>query len=197
MVECKADVRKHESSDRSKPAEYAVDGVLHYSRHLASYYDVIALAVSGTTNDQLQVSTFRQLKGSPQPELLQSPHGTPTSLIPVRDYIDLLTFDPAVKARTEAELIAFSRDLHNYMRDYAKLSESEKPLVVSGILLALRDDAFFSRTWSRLKARHLATELYAAIERVAIDADIPEKEASDYARAIPVCEDTPGTYPPE
>ncbi|MDR7279897.1 HsdM family class I SAM-dependent methyltransferase [Catenuloplanes atrovinosus] len=175
VVECKADVRKHESSDRSKPAEYAVDGVLHYSRHLASYYDVIALAVSGTTNDQLQVSTFRQLKGSPQPELLQSPHGTPTSLIPVRDYIDLLTFDPAVKARTEAELIAFSRDLHNYMRDYAKLSESEKPLVVSGILLALRDDAF-SRTWSRLKARHLATELYAAIERVAIDADIPEKK---------------------
>ena len=34
VVECKADISKHESPERSAYAEYAVDGVLHYAAHL-------------------------------------------------------------------------------------------------------------------------------------------------------------------
>jgi 16S rRNA G966 N2-methylase RsmD len=40
--------------------------------------------------------------------------------------------------------MAFARDLHDFMRDHAKLTESEKPLVVSGTLIALRDKAFLA-----------------------------------------------------
>lgn len=47
VVECKADVRNHESANRDLPAQYAVDGVLHYARYLSPNYTVIAVAVSG------------------------------------------------------------------------------------------------------------------------------------------------------
>jgi type I restriction enzyme M protein len=175
VIECKADSRRHESPARNRPADFAVDGILHYCRHLAKDFDVIGIAVSGTDPEHLRVSTFRQLMGDQTAEALPSPHGAVDQLIPVATYRELLTYDPAVRARTEAELISFSRILHNYMRDYAKLSEAEKPLVVSGILLALRDDAF-KRSWSDYSPKHLAGELYRAIERVAKDADIKEEK---------------------
>lgn len=38
--------------------------------------------------------------------------------------------------------MAFAADLHEFMRDHAKLTESEKPLLVSGTLIALRNKAF-------------------------------------------------------
>lgn len=175
VVECKADVRAHRSKSGNQPDGYAVDGVLHYCRHLSRSFDVIGIAVSGTSPDGLVVSTFRQLRATPEPEELLSPHGAVTHLVPLAVYRELLTYDPAVRARTEAELISFSRVLHNYMRDYAKLAESEKPLVVSGILLALRDEAF-KTTWFAYSPRHLARELYSAIDRVARDSDIAEQK---------------------
>jgi type I restriction enzyme M protein len=172
-VECKQSINRHESLRHDKPADFAVDGVLHYSEHLAKNFDVIGIAVSGTDPIHVKVSTFRQLKGTAAAEPLPSHHGPVDRLLPSEDYIRLLTYDPAVRARTEAELISFSRTLHNYMRDYAKLSESDKPLVVSGILLALRDRAF-SKIWSNLKPKDLAREVCTAIERVAKEAEIPE-----------------------
>ncbi|OBJ84065.1 class I SAM-dependent DNA methyltransferase [Mycobacterium sp. 1245852.3] len=171
VVECKANKRFHQTKDNSKPSLYAVDGALHYARFLAAKYDVIAIAVSGTEANNLLVSTYRQLQGEATAQPLASPNGPVNTLINVQTYLDLLTFDPSTRQRTEAELLAFSRTLHNYMRDYAKLSEPEKPLVVSGILLALRDDAF-KRNWSSYKPKDLARELYSAIARVVDDADI-------------------------
>ena len=48
VVECKAETRYHESANRDSPKDYAVDGVLHYARHLTPNYTVISVAVSGT-----------------------------------------------------------------------------------------------------------------------------------------------------
>jgi type I restriction enzyme M protein len=175
VVECKARVSSHESKNRDRPEQFAVDGVLHYAQHLSSSFDVIAIAVSGTTTQNLRVSTFRQLRGEAKARALESAHGPVNQLVPVQTYLDLLTYDPDVRARTEAELIAFSRTLHNYMRDYAKLAEAEKPLVVSGILIALRDEPF-KRSWAQYPPRHLADQLYAAIERVAKDVKINERK---------------------
>lgn len=166
VFECKADPRRHESPDHDRPAEFAVDGALHYAAHLSRHFDVIAIGVSGTSKSSLKVGTHRRLRGASEAELLEGPSGPVATLLPPAEYRALLTFDPDVRARTHAELIAFSRALHNFMRDYAKLSEAEKPLVVSGILLALQDDAF-KVNWPRLKPKDLARELHAAIERQA------------------------------
>ena len=173
IVECKADPARHQSAALDHPADFAVDGALHYARFLSQHFDTIAIAVSGTDPTNLRVSTFRQLRGQLEASNLPSPAGNVDQLIAVSMYRQLLTYDPAVRARTEAELLAFSRTLHNYMRDYAKLSEPEKPLVVSGILLGLRDAAFHA-VWPQLAPGDLAQQLYSAIERVAKGADLGE-----------------------
>ena len=58
VFECKPDVKKHESPARDKPVEYAVDGVLHYAKHLAKHYTVVAVAVSGTAASSMKVSNL-------------------------------------------------------------------------------------------------------------------------------------------
>lgn len=62
VIECKPSTDKHESIDRNKPKDYAVDGVLHYSSFLASEFNVVSIAVSGETTDKIVVSNFLQKK---------------------------------------------------------------------------------------------------------------------------------------
>ena len=55
VIECKADVTKHESQNRDKYADYAVDGVLLYATYLSKDFDVLAIAVSGVTKQNLKI----------------------------------------------------------------------------------------------------------------------------------------------
>ena len=164
VIECKADPSRHVSDDRDDPQNYAVDGVLLYSRHLAVRFDVIAVAISGTSQTAIRVSTFRQLRSTGTPEPLLDEHGEVERLLRVEEYRRLLNFDPAVRRRTQDELMLFSQRLHDYMRDYAKLSENEKPLAVSGVLLALRDEVF-KANWRKYKRTTLGRELIVALRR--------------------------------
>lgn len=172
VVECKADPRQHESPLRNKPKDYAVDGILHYMKFLARQYDVIGVAVSGETPEETTISTFKQLKSEPTATTLNAPNGPVIELKSFDEYVRLLQFDPAVRQRDQNELMKFSRELHNYMRDHAKVSEQEKPLVVSGALLALRDD-LFRTSYVNMKGTQLPTQLYEAIERELVSANLP------------------------
>ncbi|MEJ7783729.1 MAG: N-6 DNA methylase [Solirubrobacteraceae bacterium] len=172
VVECKADPKQHESANLNCPKDYAVDGALHYARHLAKDFDVIAIGASGQSKADLTVTTYRHFKGQGEPDLLRDEHGTIERLIAFSEYARLRRFDPNVRRRTHAELLTFSRELHNYMRDYAKLAEAEKPLLVSGILIALQDRAF-SKSHDQFIARELSEALLQAMERVIKAADIP------------------------
>lgn len=62
VVECKADISKHESKTKDAYAEYAVDGVLLYAAYLAKDFDVLAIAVSGEKKQHLKVSHYLHLK---------------------------------------------------------------------------------------------------------------------------------------
>ena len=46
VIECKADISKHESKNKDKFSEYAVDGVLLYSSYLSKEFDILAIAIS-------------------------------------------------------------------------------------------------------------------------------------------------------
>jgi type I restriction enzyme M protein len=50
IIECKASLKCHESPNRSRPVEFAVDGAVHYARILSKSYNVVAVGVSGQTN---------------------------------------------------------------------------------------------------------------------------------------------------
>src|SRR3989344_8730248 len=64
VIECKADIKFHESPSQGQPANFAVDGVLLYASKLSREFNVIALAVSGQTKEELKISTFLFPKGS-------------------------------------------------------------------------------------------------------------------------------------
>lgn len=56
VVECKADVRKHESPDRDRYLDYAIDGALLYAAHLSRQFDTLVIALSGVTEVETQIS---------------------------------------------------------------------------------------------------------------------------------------------
>jgi type I restriction-modification system DNA methylase subunit len=67
---------------------------------------------------------------------------------------------------TESEIKAFIRELHNYLRDKMELSETLKPLIVSGILLSLKHTPFERSYKDYADKNDLASAMYQAIEQV-------------------------------
>jgi hypothetical protein len=111
VIECKSEVRFHESPDRDKPVEYAVDGVLHYARHLSPNYTTIAIAVCGNKKSS-RWSFMLVPKGEVEPRDLNSPTGAPINkMVPLSDLIAAASFDPAVQTRRTRDLIQFSMEM--------------------------------------------------------------------------------------
>lgn len=173
VFECKADVKFHESSNRDDAAAYAVDGVLHYAKAISKEYNVIAVAVSGQNKAGVKISTFIHPKGADKAKELVTKHkGVISSIIPWDDYIEHGTYDPAVQRLRHDELMAFSRELHDFMRDHAKLTESEKPLLVSGTLIALQNSAF-AKSFNEYKPEDLQKQWLIVIKDEIDKAQIP------------------------
>nr|WP_176705014.1 N-6 DNA methylase [Arthrobacter sp.]AXV46719.1 type I restriction-modification protein subunit M [Arthrobacter sp.] len=179
VIEAKAERRYHESVDRTRVADYAVDGVLHYASFLAKDFNVVAVAVSGETKDEFAVSSFVQAKGSLEAKNLTARSGSALdSLVKFDDYIDAAEFSPEVERLREFELMEFARELHDFLWKHAKLTEEQKPLLVSGTLIALMDRAFAesfgSYTPSKLQKR------WGEVVREQIDeADIPRAKKNN------------------
>jgi len=191
ICECKADPRDHASEavetllagqvmeetaacEVKRVQRYAADGVLHYAKFLAREYSVVAVAVSGQTESAMHVSTYLYPKGAASPSLLTAPGGAAVDrIIPWRDYVSHATFDPAVRRTRVEDLMALSRELHNFMRDHAKLTESEKPLVVSGTLIALCNKAF-AVSYDEHRPEDLQKEWMRVIREEIHRAEIPQ-----------------------
>lgn len=182
VVECKSDVRRHESDNHDRPVDFAVDGVLLYAGALARNYHVIAVAVSGMDEDSLQVSTFLHARGEAKARVLEARGGAALNkIVAFADYVDAAIFDPAVENARIKDLMAYSRDLHNFMRDYGKLTESEKPLAVSGTLIALRNPTF-AQTFDAYPANRLQRFWLKTIEDEIHDAELPQAKKENMAQ---------------
>jgi 16S rRNA G966 N2-methylase RsmD len=165
VVECKHDVKKHESVGKDKPVEFAVDGVLHYARNLAKNFTVIAVAVSGSTASSLKISNFLIPSGTVEPKILVNEAGMPVSeIVPFEDYYRLASFDPDVAKKRHSDLLAFSKELHELIWTKAKISEEDKPLLVSGTLIAMMNLAF-NKTFEALPAGDLQEAWLGAIKK--------------------------------
>ncbi|CAB3896152.1 class I SAM-dependent DNA methyltransferase [Achromobacter mucicolens] len=173
VFECKHDVKKHESKERSKAVDYAVDGVIHYATHLAKHYNVVAVAVTGTTPSAMKVSTFLVPAGSNEAKDLVNEAGLKIEkILPFDDYYRLASYDPEVAAKRHSDLLAFSRELHEFIWAKAKVSEEEKPLLVSGTLIALMNQGF-QKTFDALPAGDIQEAWLGAIKKELDKAEIP------------------------
>lgn len=178
VIECKADVKHHESPGRDRPKDFAVDGALHYARRLSKNYNVVAIGVSGQTRDGLKISSFVHPRGGVAPkELTTRASIRVNEIVPINDFLEHASYDEGVASARHHDLMAFSRDLHVFMRDHAKLSEAEKPLLVSGTLIALRNQAF-AGSFHLHKPERLQREWMRVIKEEFENADIPKGKTS-------------------
>jgi len=175
IIECKASIKDHRSDNLDRAKDYAVDGALHYASYLSKEFDVIAVGVSGQNVDELMVNSYFWARKDTTYKELTGVKG----ILSLREYREVILEDSGVRSKKEAELMEFARDLHNKMRDYAKISESEKPLLVSAVLMALEDRAFVLGYRGYDKASDLSRAVTNAIERVLSSADMPDAKVKN------------------
>ena len=150
VIEDKADTSKHVnfnenkiiSEDVASICDYAVNGALFYGKHLAkntSYSEVIALGISG--NDKIHKITPIYINDRGDYRTLDEVE----TLISFSEtnineyYTKEILKENTDKEKETAEILKDASILHEDLRNYGNLEEKNKPLVVSGILLALRE----------------------------------------------------------
>ena len=157
VVECKADITKHQSETLTKYADYAVDGAKLYASYLSKEMDVLYIGVSGQNEQELRVNNYLQLKNEKPEEVFN-----PNKLYPFTDYIEQYK-----KARFRVDyenLIKYTRTLNEEMQK-KKIPENNRAILFSGILIALEDDHFYNTFQAYTDALLLSELLIAGILR--------------------------------
>jgi type I restriction enzyme M protein len=171
VVECKAAVDKHESANKNKPKEYAVDGALHYAKVLSKDYNVIALAISGETARELKVSTFLWTKESPREQNLNE-----DKLLQISDYIKVFKNEHFSENLINIDILQKAVYLNEEFNSYA-ITENGRCTIVSAILLSLLDEPFKSSYATYTKTYSLAEGMIEALKRVLNSKPIRNKES--------------------
>lgn len=163
VVELKADPDFHNGKEFS-PVKYAVDGVLHYMKHLSKHYDVIGIAVSGENKEELKYSSFYMKKNSD--DLIRLKH---TELHKMNEYIKLYEeFNmPNNKQNnlTQLEIQKLASKLNDYLRS-KHLSEEDRLYLLISTLIALKDNAFKASYDKNDTQQKIMNKMFAAIDDV-------------------------------
>ena len=136
VIECKSDTSKHESKTRDNYSDYAVDGVLLYSSFLSKEFDVISIAVSGEIRKEMNISSFLQIHSKHK-----SHDFLGKKLLSLENYLDEYTKSDLKLNQDFNDLMTYSKKL-NLKLHKLKIKESLRSLLISGILLSLRNEAF-------------------------------------------------------
>lgn len=156
-VECKASIFKHESSTRDQYTDYAVDGALLYSSFLSKSFDVLSIAVSGETPQNLKVSHLLQLRGEQTAIPMFGDR-----LLPLDDYYNGYIKSPEKFRQDYRTLLDFSKSLNDKLHKW-KVAEDERALLISCILIALENDGFVKSYAGYSDPKQLANYLIATV----------------------------------
>lgn len=178
VIEDKAALSFHETRDadnllKENPVSiinYAVNGALFYGKHLASntgYKKVIAIGVSGNEKRHRISPIFidERLNYKELPEI--------ETFISFKEenideyYIREILKESTDQEKTTAEILKDAATLHEDLRNYGSIQDKDKPLIVSGILLALREIEYQNFDISKLtgdKVSRDGDKIYKAIQ---------------------------------
>lgn len=150
VIEDKATLDMHISRDTKSlisqevkaVKDYAVNGALFYGLHLAqhtSYHKIFAFGVSGNAKRHQISPIFINERGD-YTEL----EDVETFISFSETNIDEFYMKEVLKEATDvekttADILKAAEKLHNDLRNYGNLTTEQKPLIVSGIMLALRE----------------------------------------------------------
>lgn len=173
VIECKADIRKHESSDKDRYSEFAVDGVLLYAAYLAKGFDVLAIAVSGETKAELNISHFLHLKDEKT--------ATPifgNKLLSVSEYLNGYLKSPEKFRQDYKTLLEFTKKLNDKLHSH-KILESQRSLLISAVLIALDNLAFKNSYASHKTSQNLANALVQTVSNELESANLDAKKLTN------------------
>lgn len=161
VTECKASLKDHTAKDGSgDPSKYAVEGALHYAEKLKEEYDVIAIAVSGETENELLVNNFHWKKGAKSGEKLSD-----TALLGVNDYLRIFANEQFAENLKNIDIIKKAIELNDEYQAYS-ITELTRCTMVSAILLALTNDTFRASYPTYSDSSDIAKALLSSIETV-------------------------------
>lgn len=161
VIECKKSVKYHSTEKYNKPNSYAVDGVLYYSKFLKENYNIIAIGVSGTNPSKFVSDTYYWAKNDKKPEKLP----IRDTLIEPVNFLNFLNGKKISKKYSLEEIRETALIFHNKLREI-KITESQKPIFIAGILIALESETFSAEYRSYKSFKSVITNLKAAIEEV-------------------------------
>ena len=150
VVEDKADTADHIKRDdnnlicqtTTSVKDFAVNGALHYGIHLAkntSYKKIIAIGVSGNEKRH-KISPLFIDERSGYKELEDVETFTLFNEKNIDEYYTKnILKEQTDEEKTTAEILKDAKELHEDLRNYGNIQDKDKPLIVSGILLALRE----------------------------------------------------------
>lgn len=161
VIECKAKCQYHKSKKLDNPKDYAVDGVLHYAEKLSREFDVIAIAVSGQTGDEVLVSHFNFKKGTKKYIELKNDK----KLLPVNDYLKLFNNEQFADNLKNVDIIKKAIDLNELYQAYS-ITETTRCTIVSAFLLSLLDVPFRKGYKDYSSSITLGTAMLSAISNV-------------------------------
>lgn len=193
VIEDKADISMHQNRDNenvilmdeSSCINYAVNGAIWYAKHLAkntSYKKVIAIGVSG--NEKNHKITPIYCDETPTYIVLEDVE----SFISFNEknietyYIKEILNEETNEEKETAEILKDAASLHQDLYVYGKLQTQDKPLVVSGILLALRGiEQHYFRIEDLIgdKRKTDGMRIYEAIKDVLDASDISPQSKKD------------------
>lgn len=178
VVENKADVSKHIklnddgliSTNAKDVKDYAVNGALFYAQHLAkntTFKKVIAFGISGDEKkhhiNPIYVDETEYYRELPEVESFISFNEQN-----IEDYYTREVLKEKTNTDKElSEILKDASELHEDLRNYGNLKDIDKPLIVSGILLALREAEFKNFSIDDLTGDNINTDgekIYNAIE---------------------------------
>ena len=158
VIECKASVSYHESKERDKYKDYAVDGVLLYTSYLKEGFNTTAIAVSGETEREKKISTFLWLKQHYTYKDIQD-----------KIFLKSAEIENIVKEQSkpfaEEELIKKAIDYNSFLHNYS-IPEVERCTLISAILIALQNTAFLHSYKHYTSNKELIAGLLSACKSV-------------------------------
>lgn len=167
VIEDKSELEKQANYSDEEETELAMDvkslkdfaenGALHYGKHIienTNFKKVFAFGCSGDEKHHVIRPIFIDKDGYKLLKPVENFENFSIDNIE-KYYLEQVLEETPIETLELEEILKKSAELHESLRNYGQLGDSEKPLVVSAILLALREDSKIS---DQLKGDNLKTD---------------------------------------
>jgi len=169
VIECKASPAQHMSESLDQYGSQACDDALLYASYLSKAYDVIAIGVSGETSKELKISHFLHLKDEHTHSAFAA-----VRLLSLGGYADLYKSSPAKFNHDYSALLEYTQKLNKKLHR-TKVKESQRSLLLSGILISLKNEAFRAGFAKQKTAKQLTESMVQTIVNELIDDGIDKE----------------------